>query len=192
MSPAHSLQAAGSRPGAAVVVATVATALVACSEAASPVRLPARPPAGTSPVAATSVAASPRQQVIAALTGYTVALGEAARSRNAAKAGALLRPYLAASQIDGTVQTMSTIWAKGEVFVGEDVLHILSVTVTGTTAFAHDCDDTSAMGLEDAAAGTVVPGSVGVPHLNLVTRLGLVRGHWLVQSQLIEDVPCTA
>jgi len=177
-----------------VAVGSLAALLTGCSGGSgSPVRigLPSRPPAAR----ATTVAApatSVTSQVIAAFTGYTVALGEADKSRNAALARSLLRPYLAASRIDGLVQAMSSIWAQGELFYGQDVLHISSVYVTSGTAFVRDCDDTSGMGLEYAATGQPVPGSAGIPRENVVTRLDLVGGHWLVQFQLIEDVPCTA
>ena len=54
----------------------------------------------------------------------------------------------------------------------------------------HDCDNTSGMGLQYAASGQTVPGSSGVGHDNVVTRLELTRGRWQVESQLPEDVPC--
>jgi hypothetical protein len=47
------------------------------------------------------------------------------------------------------------------------------------------------MGLLNAATGQAVPGSAGIRHDNVVTRLDLVGGHWLVQFQLVEAVPCT-
>jgi hypothetical protein len=46
------------------------------------------------------------------------------------------------------------------------------------------------MGLDDQATGQLVPGSAGSPELNIVTLLALVSGRWLVQFQLVEDVPC--
>jgi hypothetical protein len=104
----------------------------------------------------------------------------------------LLRPYLAADRIDDLVQTMTSIWAKGEVFYGRDVLHIVRVTVSDTTAFVYDCDDTSSMGLKYAVTGEVVPGSEGSSEMNLITRLNLVGGHWLVQFQVVVDEPCAA
>jgi hypothetical protein len=36
-----------------------------------------------------------------------------------------------------------------------------------------------------------VPGTLGTAEDNLVTRLDLVRGHWVIGIQTIEDVPCT-
>lgn len=178
-------------PGRLLVGAALAPLVTACASTASQVRLPARPPTSAS-VTSSAAAVSQRQQVIAALTGYTVALGEADKSGNPATARSLLQPYLAASRIAGIVEQMSSIWARGEVFYGDDVLHILTVTIRGTSALVHDCDDTSGMGLLDAATGQQVAGSAGVPEENVVTRLDLVSGRWLVQYQLVEDVPCTA
>ena len=181
-----------SRKHAVIAAVAMMPALVACNGAGAPVVLPPRSPAATSAASTTPRVSLPQQQVTAAFNGYNDALREAERSRNASEAASLLRPFLSASQIVGTVQTMTSVWASGEVFIGQDVVHILGVTVRGATAFVHDCEDTSSAGLENVATGQVVPGSTGIPHLNLVTRLGLVGGHWLVQSQVIEDVPCAA
>jgi hypothetical protein len=134
---------------------------------------------------------TPRQQVVAALTGYTAALGQADRSRSRSLARELMRPYLAASRIDGLVKAVSAIWARGDRFYGTDVVHVSTVSIEGRHAFVHDCDDTSSMGLENSMTDQTVPGSLGVPRANMVTRLDLVRGHWLVTFQLVEDVPCT-
>jgi hypothetical protein len=133
---------------------------------------------------------TPRQQVLAALIGYTAALGRAEQSRSVAVARRLLRPYLAAGRIDGLVEAVSNIWAKGDRFYGTDVLHIIGARIDGRRAFVHDCDDTSGMGLENAATGQALPGSAGVRRANLVTRLDQVAGHWLVESQLPEGVSC--
>jgi hypothetical protein len=128
--------------------------------------------------------------VIAALAGYSAALGQAEQSRSGATARRLLHPYLAANRIGGLVRAVSTIWARGDAFYGQDVLRVLTVRIEGRRAFVHECDNTSGMGLEHAASGQAVPGSSGVEHDNLVTRLELARGRWLVESQLPEDVPC--
>jgi hypothetical protein len=56
---------------------------------------------------------------------------------------------------------------------------------------AHDCDDTSGTALVDIVTGELVPGSSGTSRANVVTRLELAGSHWLVQFQLVEDVPCT-
>jgi hypothetical protein len=103
----------------------------------------------------------------------------------------LLHPYLAASRIGGLVRAISAIWARGDRFYGTDVLHISSVRIKGRRAFVHDCDDTSGMGLDNSATGQLVPGSAGVRRDNLITRLDLVRGHWMIAFQLVEDAPCT-
>jgi hypothetical protein len=163
--------------------------LAACAGAAAQVKLPPKPAKATAAVAASPASLPPRQQVVAALTGYVSALGQADKSKDPATARRLLGPYLAAGRIGGLVQAVSGIWAKGESFYGQDELHVLSVRISGRHAFVHDCDNTSGMGLEDAA-GQPLPGTAGVPAANLVTRLDLVGGRWLVEFQLIEDVPC--
>jgi hypothetical protein len=179
----------------AIMAACVLPVVAACSAGPGQVDLPGKPAAVT-PVAVTPVAlsapvrATPREQVIAALTGYTAALGKAEQSRSDRAARQLLRPYLTAGRIGGVVEAISAIWARGDRFYGVDVLHIISVRIDGRRAFVHDCDDTSGMGLENAATGEAVPGSAGVPQANLVTRLDRVAGHWIVKFQLPEDVPC--
>jgi hypothetical protein len=178
-----------------VVAAAAAPALAACAGAGPPTTLSATsaaPPAPTPGISSPPASPSVQQQVIAARTSYTVAVGEAEKSRNGAEARSLLRPYLAAARINDLVQTMQSIWARGEIFYGEDVLHIKSVTVKGSTAFVYDCDDTSSAGLEYSATGQVVPGSGGIPHMNVITRLSLEGGRWLVQFQTIVDEACTA
>jgi hypothetical protein len=190
INPRHAAPSGRHRVAAAAALALVLVVLAGCGGTAASVRLPAKPRAATSAVPS-AAAGSPRQRVIAALVGYTAALSEADKSRNAATARRVLQPYLAPSRIAGVVETMSGIWAKGEVFFGQDVLHVLSVTVSGSSAFVHDCDDTSGMGLDARATGQLVPGSAGSPALNIVTHLALVGGRWLVQFQLVEDVPCT-
>jgi hypothetical protein len=177
------------RRGLLIGAAALVLALTACAGAAAQVQLPTKPAVRPVPLVAPAVL-TPRQQVLAALTGYAAALGQASKSRSKSAARKLLWPYVATSRIGGLVRTMSTIWARGETFYGADVLHISSVTIDGRRAFVHDCDDTSSMGLVNSQTGQIVPGSTGVQHDNLVTRLDLVRGHWVVEFQLIEDVPC--
>jgi hypothetical protein len=188
-------QTASRRRGVPVIVPAIVTAcalpaVAACSGEPPKVDLPAKPAAATSAAVSQLPSATPRQQVLAALIGYTAALGRAEQSRSGIVARKLLRPYVAASQIGGLVETVSSIWAKGDRFYGRDVLHVLGVRVDGHRAFVHDCDDTSGMGLESGATGQILPGTAGVQHADLVTRLDLVAGRWLVQSQLPEDVPC--
>jgi hypothetical protein len=174
----------------AVVTACALPAMAACSTEPARVELPAKPAAATPAALSQPAPATPRQQVIAALAGYTAALGRAEQSGSDIMARQLLRPYVAASRIGGLVKALSSIWAKGERFYGQDVLHVLGVRIDGHRAFVHDCDDTSSMGLENATTGELLPGTAGVQHANLVTRLGQVAGRWLVESQLPEDVPC--
>jgi hypothetical protein len=173
----------------AVMSLLLAPAVAACSGAAAEVHLPPKADAATAAAVPSQAPQAPRQQVVAALTGYVTALSQADRSRDTSAARQLLRPYLSASRIDGMIQTVSAIWARGESFYGSDELHILSVRVDGQHAFVHDCDNTSGMGLVDAS-GHPVPGSAGIPADNLVTRLDRTGGRWLVQFQLVEDVPC--
>jgi len=167
----------------------VVPALAACSGAEGQVRLPPK----SANVAATATmehAHTARQQVLATFAGYTAALHAADLSGNAARARRFLWPFLEATRIPGVVQTERAIWAKGEQFYGRAVLHVLTVRIDGRRAFVHDCDNTSAMGLRSRATGLPVPGTAGIPDDNIVTRLDLVHGHWLVAFQLIEDVPC--
>lgn len=176
---------------AGCVAFAVVLAPAACSRVVGQVRLPPKA-APTTPAATVRPAPTPRQLVLAAFAGYTAALHAADLSVNAARARPLLRPYLAAARISGVVQTERAIWAKGERFYGQAVLHVLSVRIDGRHAFVHDCDNTSAMGLQNATTGLPVTGSAGVPDDNVVTRLDLIHGRWLVEFQLIEDVSCAA
>jgi len=180
----------------ALLVACLAPALAACSNAAGQVQLPARAAAEKPGAPGPSVAPRPvgaqtaRQQVIAAVAGYMAALGQAEQSMSRAAARGILRPYLAADRISGLVRTVSAIWARGDAFYGQDVLHVITVRIERQRAFVHECDDTSGMGLKYMASGHAVPGSTGVTHDNVVTRLELTRGRWQVESQLPEAVPC--
>jgi hypothetical protein len=190
-SPRSSQTAPGARRVPALLAACLACALTACAGSAPPVRLPAKSAAAVAHTAlGRPTTLTPRQQVISALAGYVTALSQAEQSRSRAAARRILRPYLAADRIGGLVQSVSGIWARGDAFYGQDVLHVLSVRVERRRAFVHDCDNTSGMRLQYAASGQTVPGSSGVAHDNVVTRLELVRGRWQVESQLPVDVPC--
>lgn len=182
---------------AALIVALTGLVMASagCAGPLAPIRLPFRAVAtsaaiSTSPATTASSLMTPRQQVLGALAGYMTALGQAQDSRSGAVARELLRPYLVADRVDGVVLAMMAIWARGESFDGQDIRHVSNVTVVGRYAFVHDCDDTSRMALVDIATAKIVPGSSGTSRANLVTRLDLVGGHWLVQFQLLEDVPC--
>jgi hypothetical protein len=183
---------------AALIVAVIGLLMASagCAEPLVPLRLPLRTigtPTATStpPETPASSVMTPRQQVLAALAGYMTAVGQAEDSRSGAVARDLLRPYLAPERIDGLVRAMMTIWARGDSFDGQDVRHVSNVTVYKGHAFVHDCDDTSRMALVDIATGQTVAGSFGTLRANLVTRLDLVGGHWLVEFQIVDDVPCS-
>jgi hypothetical protein len=175
-----------------VILACLVSLLAGCAGVATSVRLPSK----AAPTSAASVERprplSPRQQVVAAYTGYTSAVAAAFNSRNPATVRRLLRPYLNAPTIKNFVRTFSTAWAKDEVSFGHIVLHILSVKIRGNAAWVHDCDNTSGSGLKNARTGQIVPGSVGSSHSNLVTRLNRVHGKWQIDVQTVEDVPCKA
>jgi hypothetical protein len=172
------------------LAACAVPAVAACSGAAAQVQLPPKSQRVAAATATSQPAPTARDEVLAAVTGFTAALAEADRSGDAATARQLLRPFLVADRVDGLVKAISAIWAKGDRFYGQDALHVLTVTIEGRRAFVHDCDNTSSMGLENAATGQPVPGSAGIADDNIVTRLELVNGRWLVQDQLIEDVSC--
>jgi hypothetical protein len=185
-------------PLAAQVAAVTGLAIASagCAEPLAPIRLPFKAAARSAAVGTSSAKTAPsvmttRQQILASLAGYMTALGQAEDSRSGAVARELLRPYLAPDRIDGLVQAMTAIWAGGESFNGKDIRHVSNVTVVGRYAFVHDCDNTSGMALVDIATAQLVAGSSGTSRVNLVTRLNLVGGHWLVEFQLVEDVPCT-
>jgi hypothetical protein len=179
-----------------LAAAGLTTASSGCARPLAPVRFQSRAVAapaavGVSAAKSTPTVNAPQQQVLAALAAYTTALGEAEDSMSGAVARESLRPHLAADRVQGLVRAMTAIWAHGESFDGHDIRHVSSVTVVGHHAFVHDCDDTSGMALVDISTGQIVPGSTGRSRANLVTCLDLVAGHWLVQFQLLEDVPCT-
>ncbi len=164
--------------------------LAACAGQEARVNLPPRAPATTHSSAVSRHLLTERQQVIAAYTGYTAAIAAAFASKSKAKVRQLLRPYLGASAIDNTISAFARAWAENEIAYGNVVLHILSVRIRGATAWVHDCDNTSGSGLQNAATGQIIPGSAGISDDNLLTRLERVDGHWNIQVQTTEDVPC--
>src|SRR5215472_7241134 len=88
-----------SRRRAGILFSAISPALAACTGTAAPVSLPPRSLSATPAVSGTPAALSAQQQVIAARTDYTAAIGEAEKSRSATEARELLRPYLAADRI---------------------------------------------------------------------------------------------
>jgi hypothetical protein len=174
----------------AVVAASLVPLLAACAGAAAQVHLPAKEAAAKAAAVSAPRPATQRQQVIAAYTGYTTAMAAAFSSRSPARVSRLLRPYLDAATIRNAARAFSHAWAAGEVTYGQVEQHIISVRVQGRAAWVHDCDNTSGSGLAYASTGQVVPGSLGIPDENIVTRLNLVHGHWVVWVQTVEDLPC--
>jgi hypothetical protein len=174
-----------------VLAAVLGALLAGCAGPATSVQLPPKATAANStPVSRPRL--SPRQQVIAAYRGYTSAMAAAFDSRSAPDVRRLLRHYLDTGAIDSAVRAFSKAWAKDEISYGHVVQHILSVKIRGTAAWVHDCDNTSGSGLKYARTGQVVPGSIGIPDSNVVTRLNRIHGYWQVYIQTVEDVACKA
>lgn len=179
------------RPLMLLLAGCLVPLLAACAGAAAQVHLPAKVAATTSAPPA-PLPLTPRQQVASAFTGYTVAMTAAFDSRSPAQVRQLLSPYLDGATISNAIQAFSRAWNLKEISYGHAVQHIIGIKIQGSTAWVHDCDDTSNSGLAYAGTGQVVPGTLGSPDDNLVTRLNLVSGHWQVGVQTIEDVPCKA
>jgi hypothetical protein len=182
-----------SRPGwprAPLVAAMLAAAVLAaagCGGQAA-VALPRKTALPAVP-AASSQQLTPRQQVIAAYTGYWQALGEALDARNAGRAQAILAPFAAPALIPSLISGFETDWARGEIQYGGPVLHVLSVQITGNQAAVHDCADFSHAGAQDAATGQVV-GSLGSPRVNMISTLVLTGGRWLLSNQVPVVASC--
>jgi len=164
-------------------------AVAGCGGQAS-VALPQKsaPPAGV-PVAVTDPPLTGREQVIAAYTGYWQALGQALDAQNAGRARAILAQYVPAASIPSLISSFEADWAQGEIQYGSPVPHILSVRITGSQAAVHDCADLSNAGVQDARTGQVV-GSLGNPHVNLISTLVLTHGKWLVTNQVPVVLSC--
>jgi hypothetical protein len=126
---------------------------------------------------------SPQQQVVAAYTGYWQALGQALDTQSAARASAILAPYVTPADIPSLIEGFETDWARDEVQYGGPVPHILSVQITGDHAAVHDCADFSHAGVQNARTGQVV-GSLGNSRVNMISTLLRTRGRWLVSNQV--------
>jgi len=174
----------------ALLAACLGPLLAGCGSTAAPVQLPVKPAASAAAVLKQPIL-SARQQVVAAYTGYTAAMAASFDSRSPARVRQLLDPYLGAATISNAIGAFSQAWGRNEVSYGQVVQHIIGVRVQGTAAWVHDCDNASDSGLQYASTGQVVPGSLGVSDENIVTRLNLVDGHWMVWVQTVEDLPCT-
>lgn len=174
----------------AVLVAVVALALVSCAAQLKPAALPPKSPVPSAPAPNPSPTESAQQQVMVTMVGFNAALVQAEKSKDAAQARALLTPYFTAAMVNSFVTQLAYLWSHGQIFYGDIISHVLRVTVDGASAVAYDCDDTSRTGREYTATGQVVPGTQGVPHLNLDTQMSLDGDHWIIASQKVADEPC--
>jgi hypothetical protein len=132
---------------------------------------------------------SPRQQVVAAYTGYWQALGQALDTRNAGRARVILALYAAPASIPSLISGFQTDWARDEIQYGGPVSHILGVQITGGHAAVHDCADFSHAGVQSARTGQVI-GSLGNSRVNMISTLVHARGRWLVSNQVPVVSPC--
>jgi hypothetical protein len=175
---------------ASLLTACATIVLGGCGATAGRVQLPPKSPATPAVSASNRQSPSERQQVVSAFTGYNAALDQANDSRSPAEVKRLMGRYLNSATITNLIRFDRGRWSKNESSYGHVVYHILTVQIDGDHAFVHDCDNTSDSGLENDATGQPVAGSLGVKDLNIVTRLNLVDGRWLIGLQTIEDVPC--
>lgn len=180
-----------SRPGRArsALALILAVAVTGCA-AQSTVALPRKSGQVAAPAALSSPAATARQQVLAAYTGYWQAYAAAMSSQNAARARVILAPYEPASAVAQAVNADRRVWAAHETGYGSAVTHIMDVRVTGGRALVHDCLDLSHFGAENLQTGRVVPESFGLPHLNFYVTVMRSGSRWLVTNMQPVEVPC--
>jgi hypothetical protein len=175
---------------ASMLTACATIVLAGCGPTGGSVQLPPKSPATPVVSAGNRQSPSERQRMVAAFTGYNAALHQANDSHSAAEVKRLMSRYLNSATITNLIRFDRGLWSKHESSYGHVVYHILTVRIEGDHAFVHDCDNTSDSGLENDATGQPIAGSLGVRNLNIVTRLNLVDGRWLIGLQTIEDVPC--
>ena len=171
------------------VAAGVLILATGCSASPASVALPKRASPGTA-VKSAVPRLTPRQQVIAAYTGYTQALPEAESTQSAAQVRSMMAPYLSAGAVVALLRTFRAAWQKHEISYGSPVTHIIRVTITGNRAVVDDCANDSHSGLEDARTGQAITATLGPSRVNLVTRLARVRGSWQIGLQNVLLVPC--
>jgi len=168
---------------AGAVAAALATTVVGCGTGQAKVTLPTKP-AHVTVVAAPPARPSARQRVLNAYRGYWGATSQAVDSRSPARARAILARYIPRAAIGGLISGLQTLWRNDEMSYGRPLLHIISVTVSpGGVATVHDCVDVSHTGLADRRTGQIV-GGLGDSHENLITRLVLRHGRWLVSGEI--------
>ena len=172
------------------LLVTLALAVTGCGGQQAPVALPhksAGPAALRADLADPSL--SPRQQIVAAYTGYWQALGQALDTRSAARARVILALYADPANIPSLISGFQTDWARDEIQYGGPVSHILSVQIIGGHAAVHDCADFSHAGVQSARTGQVI-GSLGNSRVNMISTLVRARGRWLVSNQVPVVAPC--
>lgn len=180
------------RPAAWVIGVTVglASAVAGCGgQQAVPLPHKAATQQDAPAAAASQAPLTPRQQVVAAYTGYWLALGQALDTRSAPQARAILARHVPPASIPSLVSGFETDWARGEIQYGGPVPHIQSVQIAGSHAAVHDCADFSHAGLQDASTGQVI-GSLGSPRVNMISTLVRSHGRWLVSNQVPVVAPC--
>ena len=175
-------------PACLAWLAGLMLAVAGCGGQAS-VALPHKTAAPAAPAAATNPPQTVRQQVIAAYTGYWQALGQALDAQNAGRARAILAQYMPGASIPSLISGLEADWAHGEIQYGAPVPHIMSVQIASGHAAVHDCADFSNAGVQDARTGQVV-GSLGNPHVNLISTLVFQHGRWLVSNQVPVVLSC--
>ena len=167
----------------AALAVGLAAALAGCGSSPAKVTLPKKPPPHVKMARAGPVRQTPQQLVIAAYEGYWRATNEALDSRSANRARAILADYIPSSAIPGLVRGLRMLWQRDEVSYGSPVLHITGVTlISARSAAVHDCVDMSHAGLADRKTGQLV-GGLGQAHENLITKLILEHGIWLVTGE---------
>ncbi len=176
---------------------TAIGSLAACGASAAPVSLPPKQSsAQTDTVSPSAARSSSKQAVIDAYMGFWHASNQADKTGNAARARAILAPYVASTYISYMITGMQSAWAKGEVSSGTSVEHIQSVVVATLesgeqTAVVRDCQDDSHSGLASAQTGALLPGTEGSAEQELYTSMGLVNGHWLIEQVTFVGDTCT-
>jgi len=175
-------------PACLAWLAGLGLAIAGCGAQAS-AALPHKTAVPVAPAAAAVPPQTVRQQVIAAYLGYWQAVGQALDTQNASRARAILAQYVPGASIPSLIGTFQADWAQGEIQYGSPVPHIISVQVTGDHAAVHDCADFSNAGVADARTGQVV-GSLGSPHVNMISTLVLAHGRWLVSNQVPVVLSC--
>jgi hypothetical protein len=143
-----------------------------------------------SPAQAVSARPTVRQQVISAYTAYWQATGAATDAGQAARARAILGPYLPPGSLPVMIEVLRQDWAAHAVTDGSPVLHITAVSIGQGTATVSDCVDLSHAGLRDARTGRVFPHSFGSPRANYFASLVRRGGHWLVSNLVPVVAPC--